>query len=100
VHETAKASLEVQIEGLEGAKSNPYQQIGQVLADNNIAPVNQPQALDKVKRLRFDAGEAQQIILESEAKTAGENAAVLKISYLIWGLICLGALAIVIAALR
>lgn len=98
--EEEKAKIEILADALESAKANPYQQIGQVLADNNIAPVNQPQALDKVKRLRFDVGEVKQIILESEAGTAKENPQVLKISFILWVLIVCGLLAIAIAALH
>ncbi len=98
--ETVKTDVETQVNALENAKLNPYQKIGQVLADNNIAPVNQPHALDKVKRLRFDAGEVLQRILESEARTAAESPQAVKISLMIWGAILLGIVVVIVAALR
>ena len=43
-----KLKLEKQIEGLERAKTKPYREIGKVLADQGIEPMNQPEALADV----------------------------------------------------
>jgi chromosome segregation ATPase len=79
--EREKAALEKGIAELERAKANPYQKIGQVLALAHVAPMNQPQALDAVKTLEFAIGGIQQDLLESEQASAGENRAMLRISY-------------------
>jgi chromosome segregation ATPase len=44
----AKRKIEKEINALEKAKSHPYREIGRVLADCQIAPMNQPGALEKV----------------------------------------------------
>ena len=71
-----------------------------MLADNNLAPLNQPRALEKVKRLRFDAGERLQVILESEARSAAENPLALKMSALLWAAIVLALLIFSLVALH
>ncbi len=96
VKQDQKKQLEAKMENLEASKSNPYLRIGQVLADNNIAPLNQPEALDRVKRLRFEAGECRQIILESEARSHAEKPAAVKLSMILWGVILLVLLLILV----
>lgn len=44
----AKRKIEKEIEIMERAKTNPYREIGRVLADYGIAPLNQPDALAAV----------------------------------------------------
>lgn len=85
--EREKAKIEKQSTLLEGAKENPYQAIGRVLAQTNLAPMNQPQALETVKQLEYAIGAIRQSILESGAASAEEDPAPLRISYIVWGLI-------------
>lgn len=58
----AKRVLEKQVDTLEKAKGDPYREIGRALADNRVAPLNQPQALAEV--------------LEQRRQIAGREAAV------------------------
>jgi len=48
----AKRKVEKQVEALEGAKSDPHREIGRVLADHRIGPLNQPEALTAVLEQR------------------------------------------------
>ncbi len=84
----ARQEAESRGDSLEGAKSNPYQRIGQVLANSGIGPLNQPQALETVKQLRFQISEQQQIVLESERDTAAEDAGALRMSTRLWAGVC------------
>lgn len=43
-----KQKLEKKIEGLEKSKAKPYREIGRILADHGIEPLNQPEALAAV----------------------------------------------------
>ena len=49
----AKRKIEREINALEKAKSHPYREIGRVLADCQIAPLNQPGALENVRSQRL-----------------------------------------------
>jgi chromosome segregation ATPase len=65
----AKRKIEKEINALEKAKSHPYREIGRALADCQIAPMNQPGALESVRgqRLRI-------LALESAMETSlGES---------------------------
>lgn len=84
---------------LERAKLDPYREIGRVLADSEVAPVNQPQALARVLTLRRTIAEDQAAIVESLERTATEDAQMLRISLALWGVIAL-AVAFVLGALR
>lgn len=95
-----KEAIEGQINALETAKANPYQRIGQVLADNHIAPLNQPQALDKVKALQLGVGELHQMILESLAVSAQEDRRLVHTSFWIWAGMAVIVLLVMLAALR
>lgn len=97
--EKRKEGIEKRIQDLENAKFDPYKRIGQVLADHQIAPLNQPEALRKVHTLRFRIAELQQRISESEAATAQEDPALIRISLFLWAGIGLGILLVLVAAL-
>jgi len=84
--EKKKEEIEQRIQDLENAKFDPYKRIGRVLADNQIAPLNQPEALRKVHTLRFRIAELQQKIADSEAATGQEDKSLLQTSLLL----CLG----------
>jgi chromosome segregation ATPase len=49
----AKRKIEREINALEKAKSHPYRAIGRVLADCQVAPMNQPGALENVRAQRL-----------------------------------------------
>lgn len=93
-----KARLEKEINAIETAKANPYLQIGRVLADSDVAPMNQPGALAKVKRLRSKLVEWEDHIRLSLEATALENREALKLSLFLWGTIAFVALLLVFAA--
>ena len=52
-NERAKRKIEKEINALEKAKSHPYREIGRALADCQIAPMNQPGALESVRSQRL-----------------------------------------------
>ena len=82
---------------LEGAKDNPYREVGRVLADNGIAPMNQPQALEKVRRERFRVQECADALALSLAGSAAEDPVEIRQSLLLWSGILVGAVLFVIA---
>ncbi|MDB6172950.1 MAG: hypothetical protein JWL59_2261 [Chthoniobacteraceae bacterium] len=84
VQERGKARLEKEIDALEGAKANPYQQIGRVLADNGLAPMNQPHALDKVRRFRLSIEHLESKIALSLEVCSHDDPELLRISYSLW----------------
>lgn len=97
--EKRKEAIEKRIQDLENEKFAPYKRIGKVLADNQIAPLNQPEALRKVHTLRFRIAELQQKIADSEAVTALEDKSLLQTSLLLWVGIVVAVLVILVAAI-
>lgn len=97
--EKEKARLEKHIHQLEFAKAHPYQRIGQVLADSGIAPMNQPDALEKVKQLRFRIDELKYEVQVSAARSAQEDQKLILASYLLWAGMAAGLALILVAAL-
>jgi chromosome segregation ATPase len=69
----AKHKVEKEIDHLEQAKTDPYREIGRALADHDIAPLNQPEALGAVlgQRQRITLREAA--IAASLAESTREN---------------------------
>jgi chromosome segregation ATPase len=82
--EREKARLEKRIAELERAKANPYQQIGQVLSLANLAPLNQPQALEHVKEIEFRIHEIDHSLDESRLASRGEDPRLLRTSCWAW----------------
>jgi chromosome segregation ATPase len=82
--EKRRAVFDKEFESLEGAKANPYREVGRVLADCGIAPVNQPQALEDVQRHRLVIQEYEHALAVSAADTESENPASLRRSLRIW----------------
>ena len=62
---------------LDRKKSEPFLLIGRCLADTKIAPMNQPEALDSVLRLRTELHAAAALLADSLAKSAAVNSAAL-----------------------
>ena len=96
-HEREKARLEKEIDVLETAKVNPYQQIGRVLADNNLAPMNQPETLEKVRRRRFIMHELEYEIALSLKASQQDDPILVRTSYMVW--LALSAALLLIGAL-
>jgi DNA repair exonuclease SbcCD ATPase subunit len=97
--EKDRARAEASAQRLERAKHNPYREIGRVLADSGVAPLNQPQALARVQSLRSTIVESQSAVSESLHATAAEDASMLRISLTLWGVISVAALLVVGALL-
>jgi chromosome segregation ATPase len=83
--ERDKARLEKEVDALELGKANPYQQIGRVLANSNLAPMNQPQALEKVRQQRFVLDQLDYQIALSLQQSSAADPALVRISYMLWG---------------
>jgi chromosome segregation ATPase len=83
--ERQRAVLEREFQSLEKAKANPYRELGRVLADNGIAPMNQPQALEAAQRRRLVVQEQEYQHALSLAATAKENPRELRASLWLWG---------------
>lgn len=86
------ARAESAAQRLERAKRDPYREIGRVLADSGVAPVNQPHALQRVHALRATIAKADAAIVESLQVTATEDASMLRISLSLWGVIAVAVL--------
>lgn len=97
--EKAKAQVEAEVDQLERAKLDPYREIGRVLADSGVAPVNQPDALSRVYDLRKAILGAEEYVGQSLAQTAAEDQQMLRISLGLWGVIVVSALLILGALL-
>jgi chromosome segregation ATPase len=89
--EREKARIDKEVDALEVAKANPYEQIGRVLADSNVAPMNQPHALEKVRRQRFVIQELEYAIARSHQLSAETNPALVRISYMLWAVMLVAA---------
>ncbi len=74
-------------ERLERAKHDPYREIGRVLADSGIAPLNQPEALAAVQGLRGELAAVEQSLSESLQQSAAEDREAQRISLAIWAVI-------------
>ena len=97
IREREKSRLEKEINAIETAKSNPYLQIGRVLADNDIAPMNQPGALHKVKRLRGKLVELDHLIRISSETSAMQDRDTVRLSMFLWAILSFVALMVIIA---
>jgi chromosome segregation ATPase len=97
--EREKARIEKEINAIETAKTNPYLQIGRVLADNDVAPMNQPGALDKVKRLRGRLVELDHLISLSFETSALQDREAVRMSMALWGVIAFIAVLLIFAAI-
>jgi chromosome segregation ATPase len=95
--EREHADLEEEFASLEGAKANPYREVGRVLADSGVAPMNQPQALERVRRGRFLVQEREQALQASLEASAAANPVEIRTSLRLWLGLAIGAVLFVIA---
>jgi predicted nucleic acid-binding Zn-ribbon protein len=93
-----KAGIDRDINQLDRAKSDPYLEIGRVLADSGIAPMNQPAALAKVLDLRADIIATEEAAARLARQSASQNQTELVISLLLLSVIAL-AMCFVLAAI-
>ena len=96
--EREKQRLEKEHDALEKEKVNPYRQIGQVLADSNVAPMNQPQALQAVRDRRFRVHELEYEITKSLRESDLADRTLIRHSLILWAAIIL-ALLLILGAL-
>lgn len=94
--ERQQAALDEEFASLEGAKANPYREVGRVLADCGIAPMNQPQALEHVRRSRFLVQERGQALLASRKASAAEIPEEIRVSMRLWLGLAVGTLLFVV----
>jgi chromosome segregation ATPase len=80
----AKRKLEKEINAVEKAKSHPYREIGRVLADCQIAPLNQPQALAEVHSQRRQIEALESAIANSLAESRAQPMEAILISWQWW----------------
>jgi predicted nucleic acid-binding Zn-ribbon protein len=97
--EREKTRIEKEINAIETAKTNPYLQIGRVLADSDVAPMNQPGALDKVKRLRGRLVELDHLISLSFETSAIQDRETVRLSLILLGVIAFVVLLLLFAAI-
>ena len=95
-HERNK--IEAENTRLEKDKINPYREIGRVLADNHLPPMNQPQALDAVRDDRLRTQEIEYAIAKSRADSDAADRALVQNSLILLGAVLL-AVGLVIGAL-
>ena len=95
----AKQTVGKDIEGLEKAKGDPYRQIGRMLADSGIAPLNQPHALAAVEQGRAAVARIEQNIADSRAASRREDRTALQNSCGFW-VVALAVIALVLLVVR
>lgn len=95
-HEREK--IETANTGLEKDKTDPYREIGRVLADSQLPPMNQPQALDAVREWRLRAQELAYAIAKSRADSAAEDRTLVQNSLILLSAVLL-AILLVLGAL-
>ncbi len=93
-----REKLEKENASLEERKANPYREIGRVLADSHLPPMNQPHALDAVRASRLRVQELEYDIAKSYADSDAEDRTLVRHSLILWGVILLAA-ALVFGAL-
>lgn len=93
------AGFDKAFESLESAKANPYREVGRVLADSGVGPLNQPHVLAAVQSQRAVVQEIEYALAASEAATASQNPLELRRSVFVWAGLGVGAIAFVIAVI-
>jgi chromosome segregation ATPase len=94
-----KQKVEKQIDAVEKSKADPYLEIGRALADHNVSPLNQPEALKAVHAQRLVvAGREFEIAASTEASRQEDRALVWKSWLLAGALLLLGAIVVFVAA--
>ena len=95
--ENERGKIEDENTRLESDKINPYREIGRVLADNHLPPMNQPQALDAVRDGRLRLQEVEYAIAKSRADSDAADRALVQNSLILLGAVLL-AIGLVIGA--
>ena len=90
--------LEKENSRLEETKTNPYREIGRVLADSHLPPMNQPHVLEAVRAHRLRVQELEYSLAKSHAESEAENRTLIRHSLILWAAVVL-AIILVLAAL-
>ena len=93
----AKRKVEREINALEKAKSHPYREIGRALADCQIAPLNQPEALENVRSQRLQIRTLESTVASSLEDSRREPREALLNSWQWW--VALAGLLVILAIL-
>ena len=81
--EKERIAAERHFRELETAKNNPYLKVGEVLAGSGIAPLNQPEALAKVRRAETQVAQLEVALDQSREATAAEEPQELRASLIL-----------------
>jgi hypothetical protein len=81
-HRRTKLKVEKQGNALESSKADPYREIGRTLADHELAPLNQPEALAAVLAQRQAIAAQEMLVAASRAASGAEDRAALGRSWL------------------
>ncbi len=87
--EQEQRKSKVHMSRLDREKRKPYRRIGACLADHGIAPLNQPEVLEKVLTLRAREAELIQTLASLQAACAAADAGLLIAFYLLFAAILL-----------
>jgi chromosome segregation ATPase len=97
--EAEKTEVESTVDLLERGKNDPYREIGRVLADSGMAPLNQPQALTEVTELRERTENLRSAIDASLADSAQEDRQQMRISLALCAVVAISVLLVLGAML-
>ena len=90
-----REKLEKENARLEHEKANPYLEIGRVLADSHLPPMNQPEVLDQVRAYRLRVQEIEYAIAKSQAESDAEDRTLVRHSLILWTAIVLAVVLVV-----
>ena len=85
---------------LEKDKANPYREIGRVLADSGVPPMNQPHALDAVRAGRLHVMEIEHAITQSRAESDAGDRTLTQHSLMVLSAVAVAVLLILGALIR
>jgi chromosome segregation ATPase len=97
--EKARARANSDFNRLERAKIDPYREIGRVLADSGVAPLNQPHALADVYGIRQKIAETEAAVTNSLQVSSGQDEMLLRVSLGLWGVVAVAVVLIACALL-
>ena len=98
--EREREKMEAENARIEKEKTSPYRAIGRVLADNQLPPMNQPQALDAVRECRLGVQEIEYAIAKSRADSAAEDRGLMQNSFILLGAVTIAVVLVLGALIR
>ena len=91
VKQRAKEKIEKENADLEHGKTSPYREIGRVLADSHLPPMNQPHALEAVRESRVRVQEIEYEIAKSRADSNAADHTLVRYSLILWAAVVVAA---------